>query len=527
MTLDYVLRGGTIIDGTGKPSYHGDVGVAHGRIAEIGSIPRGLAHEDIDVEGRSVSPGFIDIHSHSDYTLLVDPRAVSQIAQGVTMEVIGNCGWGCSPIRNPALSSSIIYGYGEQVPLTWHSMAEYLERLECARPAVNVMALVPNGQLRMATVGVADREADPDELAQMKRLLEQSLEEGAIGYSSGLEYVTEVGAGEAEVTELCRVTAAAGGLYATHTRHREEQAAEAIDEAIRTADAAGCKLQISHLAPRGGIPNLERCLAHVDRALARGQDLAFDMHTRLFGTTNLRIVLPPWALEGGRDALARRLTSPTDRARMKTFKNLIVTVGDWDKVVLLETPTFSDWSFKSFGEIGRMIGRDPYDCVCEVLLGEIDHLHRPMVILHTYSEDLLRHTYQHDSCMIGSDATALAPDGPLGGAVFHGAYTWAAWFYRRMVRETGAFTPERALYKMTGQPAGTLGLQDRGVLKAGNWADIAVFDPGLFSERGTTEQPSKTAIGMSHVLVNGGLTLRDGRATGERTGRVLRGRKRM
>jgi N-acyl-D-amino-acid deacylase len=526
MKLDLVFRGGTIIDGTGRPSFDADLGVADGMIAEVGSIPRGQGREELDIRGQYITPGFIDIHSHSDYTLLVDPRAVSQIAQGVTMEVIGNCGWGCSPIANPVLSSSVIYGYGEQVPITWHTTAEYLERLEQARPAVNVAMLVPNGQLRLATVGLADRAARPAELARMKTLLAQSLEEGAIGYSTGLEYVTEVGASEEDVAELCHVTALAGGLYATHTRNREERAAEAIEEAIRTADHAGCRLQISHLTPRGGISNLERCIEHVDAALARGSDLAFDMHTRVFGTTNLRIVLPPWAMAGGRDALARRLANAADRDRMKTFRNLITSVGDWDKVVLLETPSIPGWSNRSFGEIGRSVGRDPYDCVCELLLAEIDHLHRPMVILHTYTEDLLRRTYQHASCMVGSDATALAPNGPLAVTSFHGAYTWASWFYRRMVRETKTFTPEEAVYKITGLPAKTLGLTDRGTLSVGHRADLAVFDPELFGERGTTERPSQTAVGMTYVLVNGVVTWRDSGVTGQRAGQVLRGRKR-
>ena len=519
---DFVVRGGTVIDGTGGPPVQADVRVSDGRIASIGRHPPREDVAEIDATGLIVAPGFIDIHSHSDFTLLLDPRAVSAVSQGVTLEVVGNCGYGCAPIVDPALAREAIYGFRDDLPLGWTNVAGYLERLEAARPAVNVMTLVPNGQLRLGVLGPVARPADGDELERMKRLLREGLEEGAFGYSTGLEYAAEVGASEEEVTALCREVARVGGLYATHTRNRDEAAVEAVGEAVRTAENAGVRLQVSHITPRGGREDTERCIELVESARARGTDAAFDMHTRFFGTTYLKVMLPPWALEGGPAALARRLAGPAERARMKTFRSLITALGDWERVVLLDNPALPGYSRRSIADIARESGCDPYDAAYDILLAEVEQLHRPMVILHSYSEELLRFTYRHDACTVGSDATTLAPDGKLAGSTFHGAYTWAAWFWRRMARETGTFTPEEAVRKLAALPAERLGLGDRGVLREGARADLAIFDPETFGETGTTFEPNSVARGMRHVLVNGVVTLRDGRFTGERGGHVLR-----
>ena len=388
MAPDLVVRGGTVLDGTGGPAVGADVRSSRGRIASIGRYPSPEDATEIDATGLFVAPSFIDIHSHSDFTLLVDPRAVSAVSQGVTLEVVGNCGYGCAPIVDPSLAREAIYGFRDDLPLGWRSVAGYLERLEAARD--------------------------------------------------------------------------------------------------------------------------------------RGADAAFDMHTRFFGTTYLKVMLPPSAKEGGPAALSRRLADPAERARMKTFRSLITALGDWERIVLLDNPALPENSRRSIADIARETGCDPYDAAYDILLAEVEQLHRPMVILHSYSEELLRLTYRHDACMVGSDATTLAPDGKLAGSTFHGAYTWASWFYRRMARETGTFTPEEAVRKLAGLPAERLGLADRGVLRDGARADLAIFDPKTFGETGTTFEPNSVARGMRHVIVNGVVTLRDGRLTGERGGEVLR-----
>lgn len=530
-SYDLVITGGNVVDGTGAPSFGADVAVKDGRIAAVGSVEALEGTPTLDAEGLRVTPGFIDIHSHSDFTLLVDPRAVSSISQGVTLEVVGNCGHGCAPITNPELAKMNMYGYRSQYDLNWQTMAEYFERLKAGQPAVNVISLVPNGNLRLAVTGLVDQPATPDQLKQMKKLLAQSLETGAFGFSTGLEYGPERACTETEIAELCRTTAQAGGFYATHTRNREGEAAETIAEAIRTATAADVPVQISHIQVVARLVEesgwaVVQALEQIEQARARGLDVGFDMHTRLFGTTNLSVALPPWALEGDKSAVAKRLQDSVTRREMKNYASLITALarGDWSKIVVFDSRFQPEIAHKSIAELGGSRGTDPFDTIYDVLLAEIDDLHSLMVVAFTYRAEDLRAAFAHPDCMIGSDATALALDGPLAGTSFHGAYTWASWFYRHFVRDTGMITTEDAIRRLTSLPARRLGLQDRGVIQPGAWADLAILDPATFAERGTTFEPNQIAVGMRHVLVNGTITLKNGALTGERGGRVLRRR---
>jgi N-acyl-D-aspartate/D-glutamate deacylase len=352
--------------------------------------------------------------------------------------------------------------------------------------------------------------------------LGDALAEGAAGYSTGLEYTQEFGATEDEVVALARLAGRAGGIYATHTRDRDEGAVEAVGEAIRTAERAEIQLQISHITPRSGPESIRRCLDAALQARARGNPVHFDMHTRLFGFTHLKNIVPATALEGGLPEIRARLRDPSLLERYRAHRNLIARCG-WEKVVVARSVTKPEWVGLSFAEIGAATARDPLVAALDLLADEASDLTRAMVILKTYTEEQLRMTYEADDCMIGSDATALANDGPLADEIFYGAYTWAAWFWRRMVRETRTFTRAEAIRRMTGLPAAVFGLSDRGRIAPGLRADIAVFDPDGFAERGTVAAPNLTAVGMRHVLVNGILTLRDGKPTGERGGEVIRG----
>lgn len=521
MSVDVVIRGGTVVDGTGRAPRVCDVAVKDGRVTAVGDAP-GEAGAVVDAAGLIVAPGFVDIHSHSDYTLLVDPRAVSAIHQGVTTEVIGNCGHGCFPVRDVELALTAIYGFDDTVPLTWSGAGEYLERLESARPAVNVLSLVPNGQLRLATVGLADRPATTAERAAMAELLRESLAEGAWGYSTGLEYAAETGATEEEVTELAAVAAGEGAWYATHTRLRDEGAADAVAEAIRTATHAGSRLQVSHLVPRNGPEESDRCIEVVDAAHDAGLDVAFDMHTRTFGLTHLFAALPGEALAAPRDELAALLRDPARRDAMRGYRSILSAGDDWGRVVLLDNPFWPELARRDLASIAAERGTEPFDAVCDLLLGALDESHRLMVVIHAYSEAQQRVAFAHPLCMPGSDATSLAPDGALASSSFHGAYTWASWYYRFMVRDEALLAPEDAVRRLTSLPAERIGLTDRGVLREGARADVAVFDPGTLAERGTIYEPNQLAEGMRHVFVNGVHTLRDGALTGERAGMVLR-----
>lgn len=525
MSERILLRGGEVHDGSGRPPQTVDVLIEGDRIAAVGRIEAPGSARIVDATGLVVAPGFIDVHSHSDYTLLVDPRAVSSIHQGVTLEIVGNCGHGCAPIADPALAPLAIYGPAAEHGVPAGGIAAYFAQLAAARPAVNVLTLAANGQLRLSAVGLAGRPADRAERDTMARALDQAIEEGAAGLSTGLEYAQEIGASEDEVTELAAIAGRAGGIYATHVRNRDEAALPAIEEAIRTAERAGVALQISHLTPRSGMDTIERCLEAALAARHRGNPVHFDMHTRVFGFTHLKNIAPAALLEGGAGAIRARFADPGIRRQLRQHLNIITRVG-FGRVVLVRSAARPELAGLDFVEIGARLGTDPHEAAIDILAADADDLLHPMVILKTYTEEQLRRTYLADDCLIGSDATALAPDGKLAGEVFYGAYTWAAWFWRRMVRETGSFTRAAAIRRLAGLPADVFGLTDRGRIAPGLRADIVVFDPDRFGEQGTVEHPNRLATGMRHVFVNGAPTLADGALTGARAGAVLRGARR-
>jgi N-acyl-D-amino-acid deacylase len=521
MRFDQLITGGTVIDGTGGTARPGNVAVKDGNIVAVGDVA-GDAAERIDAAGLCVTPGFIDIHSHSDYTLLVDPRAMSALFQGVTLEVIGNCGFGCAPIGSPELAAGNVYGFNGHVPLGWRRLGEYFARLEAARLGVNVLALVPNGQLRLACVGMSDAPADPAALAAMGDMLREALDEGAFGYSTGLEYPAEAAATEEEIASLVRIVAARDAIYATHTRARDEGAVDAVAEALRTAEKARVRLQVSHLLPRSGAADGTRAIEIVEAARARGLDVAFDMHTRRYGTTFLSSLLPSWVRKEPPAAIAAALRSREKRSRMKEYRSILSASRDWERVVLLDNPHWPHYARHSLAEVGRLREQEPHDAALDLLLPYVDDLTKPMVIIHCNTEAQQREVFAHPLCMPGSDATTLATDGPLAGSAFHGAYSWAAWFWRFMVRETKVLSPQEAVFKLTGLPAQTLGLSDRGVLRAGARADVAVFDPSNFGDTATTFEPNRLAVGMRHVIVNGVHALRAGALTANRGGAVIR-----
>jgi N-acyl-D-aspartate/D-glutamate deacylase len=527
MKLDLVITGGTIVDGRGGKPFAGDVTIAGGRIQSVGSSERPEGVPVLDARGLVVAPGFIDIHSHSDYTLYVDPRGISSITQGVTLEVVGNCGHGCAPFTPSEGARGNIYGYQPGDGIPWRGVGEYLDALEARHPAVNVATLVPNGCLRLAVCQALDRPSSPGELERMKDLLRQGLEEGAFGFSTGLEYASERACSEEEIIELCRLTARSGGLYATHTRNRQREAKETIAEAIRTCAASDGRLQISHISSVARLEDsgrwaVEQALEQVDQARSHGLDVAFDMHTRSFGMTNLSAILAPWVVEGDRAQVAARLGNPGLRRRMKTHPSIVTALArnDWSRLVVTHCRARTEANGKTIADLAK--DRDPFDIIYDLLLDEIDQLHSVLVLAFVYRAEDTHLAFEHPACLIGSDATALAPDRPLCSCLLHGAFTWAAWFYRHFVRDTQRLSMPEAVRRLTSLPARRMGLNDRGVLSPGAWADIAVFNPDTYAERGTIDQPDVTASGMVHVLVNGRLALHNGQPTGQHNGQILR-----
>jgi N-acyl-D-amino-acid deacylase len=526
---DIVISNGLIVDGSGSTAFEGDVEIEGDRIARIRrrdnsgatemSVDNG--REVIDATGLVVTPGFIDIHSHSDHTLLADPRAFSSLKQGVTLEVVGNCGFGCFPVEDPELARTRIYAFHDIAPITWKTASEYFDALQSCSPAVNVASLVPNGQLRLVAVGAEERGATGAEQRQMRRLLEQCLDDGAWGLSTCLESGEEISMTEDEVAELLRVVADANGVHATHTRDRADHAAEAIEEGIRTAERADCRLQVSHLIPDKGIDDLERCLAVVDSASERA-DVTFDMHTRLFGIGYLYAAVPPSLLQGSPADVAARLRTRETHEAAASFRSTMSALGDWNRIILLDNEVWPEYGRRSIAEIADERHTSPHETICELLAATSDDLDRLWVLELTFTEEEQRAAFVHPLCVPASDAAALAQDGPLAQSSFHGAYSWASWFYRYMVRDSQLLSREAAIHKLTGQPAKILGLSDRGIVAEGAHADLAVFDPAAFCDRETMFDPNQAAVGMVHVFVNGRPALRDGELTGHRAGKVLR-----
>ena len=484
---DVVIKNGTVVDGSGGPAFKACVVVVDGKVTDIAAdSPDGEL--TINADGLQVAPGFIDIHSHADFTLLVDPRATSALSQGVTLEVLGNCGHGCFPVRDRALAGTAIYGVDDSIPLNWRGCADYLTALENAQPAVNVLTLVPNGQLRQAVTGIKDGKAAPDKLAAMIRLLDEGLDAGAFGFSTGLEYPLEQGADRNEIVSLLHSVARKDGLYATHT---------------------GVRPQVSHLLPRGPSEDGERCIELVDDAHRHGQDVVFDMHTRKFSMTFLHAMLPVWALKNGLAGIGPLIGDRDLRSRILKHESMLSRLG-WHRIVLLDNAVVPEFARMTMDEIGREMGLPANEAALRLVELARNHQKPLMIVAPIYSGADQQRAFAHDLCIPGSDAVTLAPDGPLAETAFHGAYDWAAWFYRFAVHRPGFLSREEAVHRMTGRPADILGLRDRGRIRHGAMADIAIFDDQQFCETTDLWSPNKLASGCNTFWSTGRWHLQTG-----------------
>jgi N-acyl-D-amino-acid deacylase len=522
--LDLILRSGTIVDGTGAPPVTADIGISGGVIKKIGDLSSVTAADEIDGTGLVVTPGIIDVHSHADLTLAIDGRAESALTQGVTTVLVGNCGHGCTPLRDRPEYASAIFGYNRSIPLDWQSTGEYLEKLRQAHPGINVGTLVPLGNLRLTAMEDPERPASDDHVKHMCALLEEALDEGALGFSCGLQYPDSVHTRSEELDEFNKIVAAHGGLFAACVRHTDERAVEGIEEPINSAAATGVRTQISHAMPQPGSPRgmTEKTYEMVDRARQSGLDVAFDMHTRVWGELNISAMLPLWALAGSREEIDARLGNKAERERIKEYPGYVrrfvrIPGPEEMMVVLTRDPSLVG---QTVAELTPR-GQDPLDTLLDILRSEGDDIHRPQILIRMYPEDELASFYEHPHCAVGSDATALSLNGPLGDEVFYGAFTWASWFLRRIVRERQTLSLPEAIRRVTSLPAERIGLDDRGVLKPGARADLAMFDFERVSESGTLEAPNQLAKGTAHVIVNGVVALRGGVVTDARAGTVL------
>ncbi len=529
---DLLIRNGRIVDGSGNPWYAGNVAVSGDSIVAVGDLAAGSGRLEIDAKGLTVCPGFIDIHTHSDLTLLVDGKGNSHVRQGVTTNVIGNCGDSTAPLADRSIGSSKAK-LKEQFPgleLNWRSLGEYLSRLEKQGVSVNVAPLVGQGTIRNSVMGFDDRSPSPEEIEEMKKLVRQSMEDGAFGLSTGLIYVPGCYASTSEIVELAKVVAECGGIYCSHIRGENDTLLDAVKEAIEIGRRAKLPVEISHFKAMGrhmwgkSVDTLKL----VDEARDEGIDVTCDQYPYNASATGLSAYLPPWTYVGGTESLMARLSDPSTRARIR--KDILEGLPGWVSLhkgvgwenTLVTFCRRHDLEGLSITQIAERSGKDPFDAAFDLLAeceGQVE------VVYFTIGDEDIERIMRHQAIMVGSDSSAIAVDGPLAAGKPHprgfGTFVRVLGHY---VREKGTVTLENAIRKMTSLPAQKMRFYDRGLLRPGMKADVVIFDAKTVADLGTYTDPFKYPAGIKHVFVNGKETVRGGEHLGTMAGKVLRHR---
>jgi len=528
--FDVKIEGATVVDGTGAPGFRADVGLHDELIAAVGDLSREPAGLTLRAHGLVLAPGFIDMHSHSDWRLWANRRAESKIRQGVTTEVVGNCGFSPAPV-NPAFKEDL-KAFALSLPsgmdFAWTSVEEYLRRFDQGGCALNVIQLVGHGTLRIATMGFARRPPTQGELETMKRLVAESLEGGAWGLSTGLIYAPGSFAETGEIVELARVAGRHKGFYASHIRGEGANLLDSVTEAVQVGREGELPVQVSHLKAAGRLHwgKVVQALAMIEAARAEGLDVTADVYPYTASSTFLRTLLPDWALEGGIEAMLQRLADPETRARIVAEiergasgrENFVVNVG-WDGIMIAYSPSRREAEGKRVSEIAQAWGVTSAEAALELIQADRG---KAFMILFQLDEADVRRILAHPHVMIGSDGSALAPYGELAlGKPHPRSYGTFPRVIARYSREERVLSLEQAVYKMTGLPAKKLGLTDRGVIRVGAKADLVAFNSHTVSDLASYEAPHQYPRGIEHVLVNGRLVIKHGEHTGSLPGRVL------
>jgi len=531
--LDIVIRGGELVDGTGSTARRADVGIRGDTIVAVGDLSQSAATRVIDATGLVVAPGFIDMHSHSDFPLLVDGRALSKITQGVTTELLGESD---SPapaigaVRSEMENALKIYGLN----LDWGTLEEYFQRLERQRTAVNVVSLVGAGQVRAAVVGYDRRAPTSEELSEMEKLVDAAMRDGAAGLSSGLIYAPNSYATTEELIALAKVAARHGGMYVSHIRNEGDGVVEALQEAARIGREAGLPVEVLHLKRNlarldGGVQavGMREVIGVIEEARRQGIRIAANVYPYAASQTTLNAnLLPPWSLEGGRERLVARLRDSKTRARIRAEVAPVlaspISGRRADTVMLARTTYEPHRKFQGLriSQIGEQMKRAPADALLEII-DKAEGL-ASGVYFGMRDEDVALALAQPWTT-IGSDGAAFAPAGILARSHPHPrAYGTFTRVLARYVRDEHVLTLPEAIHKMTGLAAERLGLADRGVVQVGRKADVVIIDANTIADKATFEEPHQLSVGVKWLLVNGTLVMDEGNPTSALPGRVLR-----
>lgn len=524
-----IIRNGTIYDGSGKPPEQADIAIQDGKIVYIGQTLNSPAHKFIDATGLAVAPGFIDIHSHTDLSIFLNPLADSKLLQGVTTEVTGNCGIGFFPVNQNRKNEleSYLKMHGTTLPgvgITWGSFEEYSQVLNQIGIGLNIAPLVGHSILRMAVMGSDNRVPSKGELAEMKRLLSESLKQGAWGLSTGLVYPPSSFGQTEELIELAKVLASLDALFTSHVRNESETLLESIDEVIRIGEESGARVQVSHLKAIGK-PNWGKgklALDKIKAASRKGVNIGADQYPYAASSTALTVVVPAWAHDGGVNALLERLANPELREKLQQEIGKEVNArGGPERIMIASVSSARNASLtgKNIAEIASMWQCGEEDAIVRLLLEEEAAV---SAVYFSISPDDMEYILSSSMVAVGSDGMGMSVEKNSGKVAHPRSYGTFSRVLGKFVREKQIMTLETAIYKMTRLPAVRLQLFDRGLVKVGAVADLTLFDPNTVSDAADFTNPHKYSLGIKHVLVNGQLAVEDGKLTGVAAGCVLR-----
>lgn len=526
--FDLVIKNGMIVDGMGNEPFESDLGIIGEYIQAIEKVDPSQAKKVIDASKKIVSPGFIDIHSHSDFEPFLNPKAESKIRQGVTTELVGNCGSSAFPLKKSCFEDEEEILKEAKIEITWENLEGYHLLLEKRGIAVNHGTLVGQGTVRRFIIGNARRKPSTEEMEMMKKLVSDAMSQGAFGLSTGLEYIPDRFSSTDEIIELCKVIADFKGFYATHMRSEDTFLLEAVGEALHISESACLPLQISHLKASGkeNYYKIPFVFDLIERAKERGLDVSADRYPYTAYSTTLSISFPAWALDGGPQCFVERLKDRELREKMKeeTMEKVVANNG-WESMLINHVQNEKNRHLigKYIQEAADEVGQDPYEFACDLLISEGGNL---SITGFGMSEENTASVLKHPQVMLCSDGSALAPYGPLDRGIPHPRnYGTFPRFLKVYVREKKILTLTEAIQKMTSMPARRMGLRDRGAIKKGFYADLVIFDLSRILDKATYTDPKQYPEGIDYVIVNGKVVISKGEHSGELPGKILRHKK--